>query len=78
MFNDAVTKVSASITNDGTWSSKMGEDIVQNNFFNSFNIIIPTWDCFNPLGYVIDRNEDIMKSKAQGKTSHKVYAPNIE
>ena len=70
---DAVTKVCAPITNDGTRSSKMGEDIVQDKLFDRFSVIIPSWDCFNLFGHIIDCNEDIMKTKARGKRPHKVY-----
>ena len=68
-LNDAVTKVSAPITNDGMQSSKTTRDIVQDKLFDHFSIIIPIWDCFNPFGHVIDSNEDIMKTKARGKTA---------
>ena len=64
-LNNAVTKVSAPITNDGTRSSKTGKDIVQDKLFYRFSIIVPTWDCFNPFGNIINCNEDIMKTKAR-------------
>ena len=74
----AVAKVRTTITNYSSGSSKTSEDISTKKLGDHSSIIGWSGNCFDPLGYVIDSNQNIFIAKRGWKWAHKINAPNIE
>ena len=44
---------SASIANDGPWTTVLGEDATRNESEHLSMVVRPSGDCFDPLGHII-------------------------
>jgi hypothetical protein len=77
-FEKPVVKVLASITDNGSGSTKPAEDVGLDEFHYHLVIIGLGGHGFNPFGDIVYPYQNILIPKRWWKRTHEIYTPNIK
>jgi hypothetical protein len=77
-FKKPVAKVLASVTKDGSGSTKSAEDVGLDEFHYHLVVIGFGGHDFNPFGDIVYPYQNIFTPKRCWKGSHEIYTPNMK
>ena len=73
-----VNEVGSSIAYHHSWCSKARKDYFMKHLSCMLGVSCSAWHYFNPLGYVINGNKDVLIVLGLLEWSHEVNAPHIK
>jgi hypothetical protein len=77
-FEEPVAKVLASVTDDGSESTKSAEDVGLDEFHYHLVIVSLGGHGFNPFGDIVYPYQNVLIPKRWWKGAHEIYTPNIK
>ena len=73
-----VVEVCVVVADDGSRTIVSSEDASCDESQNLSMIVCPGGDCFDPLGHIVHRHQDVLFPVRRWEGSHEIYPPKVD